>query len=179
MFAPPLFAQQSYGEFERDLNLSDSQKAQADGIKRRYIGEWRSLNDESARKRLELRQLDRGRPGQRERAERLQRDLDRIEASRQRLFHQYRGEVSTVFNDEQRGRFNRFTWQENRRAARLIRPGPELPGPAYAPPPGHAYGPGGPQRYGYEPPGHMYAPGPRYVPFGASRAAPRQGFHGR
>ncbi len=122
LFALPLCAQQSYREFERDLNLSDYQKAQVDGIKRRYMNEWRALNDESARKRLELRELDRNRPDQRERAMRLERDLDQIEASRQRLFRSYRGEISTVFTNEQRGRFNRFTEQENRRAARPVRP---------------------------------------------------------
>lgn len=128
LFAPPLYAQQSYHEFERELNLSDYQKAQVDGIKRRYMNEWRALNDESARKRLELRELDRYRPDQRERARRLERDLDQIEASRQRLFRSYRGEISTVFTNEQRGRFNRFTEEENRRAARPMRPIDPQPG---------------------------------------------------
>ena len=82
------------------------------------MDEWRSLNDESARKRLELREIDPDRVDHREKAERLQRDLDRIETSRQRLFHQYRREVSGVLNSEQRGRFNRFTVQENRKAVR-------------------------------------------------------------
>jgi hypothetical protein len=115
IFVPPLFAQESYREFERGLNLSESQRAQVDSIKRRYIGEWRNLKDESVRKRLELRELDNNRPDQRERAQRLQRELNQIEASKQRLFRQYSGEVSTVFNEEQRGRFNRFMDRENRR----------------------------------------------------------------
>ena len=118
LFAPPLYPQQSYREFERELNLSEYQKAQVDGIKRKYMNEWRALNDESARKRLQLREMDRNRPDLRDRAERLERELDQIEASRQRLFRSYRGEISTVFNNEQRGQFNRFTEQENRRAAR-------------------------------------------------------------
>jgi hypothetical protein len=148
LYAPSLFAQQSYGEFERGLNLSDSQKTQVDGIKRRYMGEWRSLNDEAARKRLELREIDPNRPDQRERAQRLQNDLGRIEASRQRLFNQYRGEVSGVFNNEQRGRFNRFTEQETRKAVRPSWTGPSGPSPPrparpapavprYAPGPGY------------------------------------------
>jgi Spy/CpxP family protein refolding chaperone len=130
--APSLFAQQSYGEFERGMNLTDAQRAQVDGIKRRYMDEWRSLNDESARKRLELRDIDPNRFDQRERAERLQKDMDRIETSRQRLFNRYRGEVSGVLTSEQRGRFNRFTVQENRKAVRPppIRPAPP-PGPRY------------------------------------------------
>ncbi len=120
LFMSPLYAQQSYREFERELNLSDYQKAQVAAIKRKYMNEWRALNDESARKRLQLRQMDRDRPDRRERAERLRRDLGQIEASRQRLFHSYRGEISTVFNSEQRGQFNRFTEEENRRAARPV-----------------------------------------------------------
>jgi hypothetical protein len=123
LFAPPLHAQQSYHEFERELNLSDYQKAQVDSIKRRYMTEWRSLNDVSARKRIELREMDLNRrPDQRERAERLERELCRIEALRQRLFRSYRGEISAVFTNEQKGQFNRFTEQENRRAARPVDP---------------------------------------------------------
>ncbi len=122
LFASPLCAQQSYREFERELNLSAYQRAQVDNIKRRYMNEWRALNDESARKRLELQEMDRSRPAQRQRAEKLRRDLGQIEASRQRLFRSYRGEVGTVFNNEQRGQFNRFTEQENRRAASPMAP---------------------------------------------------------
>lgn len=128
LFSPPLYAQQSYHEFEKGLNLTDYQKVQVDAVKRKYIAEWRALKDESARKRLELSELGRNRPDQWERAERLGRELDQIEASRQRLFNSYRGEISTVFTNEQRGRFNRFTEQENRRAARPIRPMVPQPG---------------------------------------------------
>ncbi len=122
LFSLPLHAQQSYREFERGLNLSDYQRMQVEAANRRFIAEWRALNDASAQKRLELRQLDRNRPDEWERAERLERELGQIEASRQRLFNSYRGEVSTVFTNEQRGRFNRFTEQENRRAARPMEP---------------------------------------------------------
>ncbi len=79
-FAVPLLAQESYREFERGLNLSESQRAQVEGIKRRYMGEWRILRIESARKRFELRELRRFQPDQWERAERVQRELDQIEA---------------------------------------------------------------------------------------------------
>ena len=113
---PSLSAQESYHEFERGLNLSESQKAQAWAIQRKYIGEWRALTDESMRKRFELRKLDPARPDQRERAERLQRDMFQIEAAKQRLFHEYHREVSSVFTEEQRWRFHRFMEQENRRA---------------------------------------------------------------
>ena len=129
-FAVPLLAQESYREFERDLNLSDAQRAQVEAIKRKYMGEWRVLRIEAARKRFELRELRRFQPDQWERADRVQRELDQIEAEKLRLFRQYRDEVSVVFNDEQRGRFNRFMGRwENRR--------PIYP-PRYSPPP---YGP--------------------------------------
>ncbi len=120
--APPLWAQQSYREFERGLNLSETQRSQVDNIKEKYIGEWRALKDESVRKRLELRELHPDRPDQRERAERLQRELNQIEASRQRLYHQYRGEVSTVFNEEQRGRYNKFIESERKRPINPVPP---------------------------------------------------------
>ncbi len=110
--AGPLFAQESYREFERGLNLSDSQRAQVDSIKRKYVDEWRALKEESVRKRTELREL---RPDQRDRAERVQRELDQIQTARERLFRQYSGEVSGVFSEEQRDRFNRFRDRENRR----------------------------------------------------------------
>jgi Spy/CpxP family protein refolding chaperone len=121
-FAPPLWAQQSYREFERGLNLSETQRSQVDTIKEKYIGEWRALKDESVRKRLELRELSPDRPDQRERAERLQRELNQIEASRHRLYQQYRGEVSTIFNEEQRGRYNRFIESERRRPMNQLPP---------------------------------------------------------
>jgi hypothetical protein len=112
---PTVFAQESYREFEQGLNLTDMQRAQVESIKKRYMTEWTALKDESARKRLDLREIRRDKPDQREKAERLQRDLDQLTASRQRLFRRYTEEVSTVFNDEQRGRFSRFMDRENRR----------------------------------------------------------------
>jgi hypothetical protein len=76
--APALLAQESYREFEQGLNLSDSQRAQVEGIKRKYMGEWMALRNLSLRKRLELRELLQTRPDRRERAERLQRELDQV-----------------------------------------------------------------------------------------------------
>jgi hypothetical protein len=111
----PLAAQESYREFEKELNLSDSQKAQVDGIRRKYVDEWTNLKAESLRKRLELGTLNRERTGQRERVEKVQKDLDQIENSRHRLFRQYSGEVSAVFNADQRARFQRFRDREERR----------------------------------------------------------------
>jgi hypothetical protein len=120
--ASSLSAQESYREFERGLNLSESQRAQAWAIKRKYIGAWRALTVASMMRRFELRMLDPARPDQREQAERLQRDLVQIEFARRRLFHQYRREVSSLFTEEQRGRFHRFVEQENRRAMHPVGP---------------------------------------------------------
>jgi hypothetical protein len=111
----PLFAQESYRDFERGLNLSDTQKAQVSGIRRKYVDEWRSLKEESLKKRLELNELNRGRPDQRDRAERVQKDLDQIESSRHRLLRQYSGEVSAIFNQDQRTKYEMFRDRETRR----------------------------------------------------------------
>jgi len=132
----PLLAQESYRDFERGLNLSESQRAQVEGINKRYMGEWRVLRMESARKRLELWQIRRFQPNQWERAERVQREMDQIEAEKQRLFRQYRDEVSTVFNEEQRERFNKFMVRENRRPFYPPRyANPRYGGPPYGNPP--------------------------------------------
>lgn len=117
--APPVFAQSSYREFERGLNLSDSQRNQVEGIKRKYMNEWRGLKDESVRKRIELNEVQRYRhqPPRNERIDRearLERDLHDIEQSRERLYRRYRDEVSRVFNQEQRGRYNEFVTRERR-----------------------------------------------------------------
>ncbi len=127
VLAPPLLAQESYREFERGLNLSESQRSQIDGIKRKYMGEWMSLKNESARKRLELREMDRERPGERERAERIERELQDLHTSRQRLFRQYQGEVSGILNDEQRSRYNAFVNRERKRPMNMPRYGPMHP----------------------------------------------------
>ena len=113
--AAALLGQESYREFEQGLNLSESQRAQVEEIKRKYMGEWMALRNLSLRKRLELRELLQTRPDQVERAERLERELDQIYQARRQLFRRYTGEVSQVFNDEQRGRFNRFMDRQNRR----------------------------------------------------------------
>jgi hypothetical protein len=111
----PVFAQDSYRDFERGLNLSESQRNQVDGIRRKYTDEWRGLKEESMRKRVELRELNREQPDNRDKAERMHRDLNQIESSRHRLLRQYNNEVSGVFNDDQRTRYDQFRNRENRR----------------------------------------------------------------
>jgi Spy/CpxP family protein refolding chaperone len=105
----PAEAQDSYQDFERGLNLSDTQKDQVQGIRKRYMEEWSTLRRESARKRLELQEVDRGSEAGRERARRLESDLNSNRSSRENLYRRYRGEVSGVLNEQQRGRYERFS----------------------------------------------------------------------
>lgn len=122
----PVFAQVSYHEFERGLNLSETQRNQVEGIKRRYMNEWRDLKDESVRKRIELNELQRSRrlparSGRIEREDRLERDLQGIEQSRERLYRRYRDEVSRVFDERQRERYDEFVTRERRGMMRPYR----------------------------------------------------------
>ena len=111
----PAQAQDSYQDFERGLNLSDTQKEQVQGIRKRYMEEWTTLRRESARKRLELQEVDRNSEAGRERARRLEGDLNSMRSSRENLYRRYRGEVSGVLNEQQRGRYERFSNGEGRR----------------------------------------------------------------
>lgn len=119
---PPLYAQDSYQEFERGLNLSDTQRAQMEGIKNRYINEWRYLKGESIRRRLELREIYRNPSNNDGRAQALKDEISGIEQSRQSLYNQYRDEVSRVLNDRQRERYNSFSGAERRRMMHPMRP---------------------------------------------------------
>jgi Spy/CpxP family protein refolding chaperone len=111
----PSGAQDSYQDFERGLNLSDSQREQVQGIRKKYMDEWRTLNQESARKRLELQGVDRGSDAGRERARRLESDLNSVQSSKDNLYRRYRGEVSGVLNEQQRGRYESFSNGERTR----------------------------------------------------------------
>ncbi len=79
------------------------------------MDEWRSLNQESARKRLELQGVDRSSEAGRERARRLESDLNNVHSSKENLYRRYRGEVSGVLNEQQRGRYERFSNGERMR----------------------------------------------------------------
>jgi hypothetical protein len=128
----PAQAQDSYRDFERGLNLSDSQREQIQGIRKKYMDEWRTLRNESARKRLELQEVDRSSQAGRERARRLEGDLNNMQSSKENLYRRYRGEVSGVLNEQQRGRYERFFNGEGRRGTT---PPPHQRG--MMPPPGH------------------------------------------
>ncbi len=78
------------------------------------MDEWRTLHNESARKRLELQGIDRSSEAGRERARKLENELNSMHSSRENLYRRYQGEVSGVLNEQQRGRYERFSNGERR-----------------------------------------------------------------
>jgi Spy/CpxP family protein refolding chaperone len=108
ILVPPLYAQHSYSEFERGLNLTENQKTKIDGIKRRYMGEWQNLKEDAMRKRLELQELSRDPVANRERINRLQNEIDNIDRSKEDLYNRYREEVSNALTPEQKQKYNTF-----------------------------------------------------------------------
>jgi len=123
LFAPPLYGQNSYAEFERGLWLSHSQKTQVEDIRNKYINEWRALKQESIKKRLELQELNKNPAANPERAGKLRNEIGEIEQSRDNLYKQYRGEVSRTLNKEQRERYNSFCDTQKKQKVRSFRPG--------------------------------------------------------
>jgi Spy/CpxP family protein refolding chaperone len=121
LFVPPLYGQDSYAEFERGLGLTDSQKTQVEGIRNKYINEWRGLKQDSIKKRLELRELNKNPAANAEKIDRLNNDIGNIEQSRHNLYNQYRGEVSRTLNREQREKYNSFCDTEQKQKVRPFR----------------------------------------------------------
>ena len=115
LLAIPAQAQDSYRDFEKELNLTDAQRQQVEGINKKYIGEWQSLKNEAVRRRLELQGVDQGSPAGRERARKLESELHGIRSSRENLYRQYKGEVYGVLDEKQRGRYDRFVDGERHR----------------------------------------------------------------
>jgi len=113
--APPLFAQHSYSEFEKSLELTEPQKAQVQGIRNKYINEWQTVRKESTRKKLELRELGKNPAAGPEKIGRLENELRELETAQRNIYNQYRAEVSRVLNEKQRERYNNFFDTENRK----------------------------------------------------------------
>ena len=127
---PPLYAQNSYSEFERGLNLTDIQKRKAEDVKQKYIEEWRLQRQETLRKRLELKELRKDPATNRDKIDRTQRELRDLERTRERSYGQYRSDLSHVLNERQREQYNSFADSERKR--RVVPPsprGPEFQGP--------------------------------------------------
>lgn len=122
---PPLYAQNSYSEFERGLNLSDVQKRRAEGVKQKYIEEWRSQRQETMRKRIELKELRKDPTADRDKIDRTQRELRELERSREKSYDQYRSDLSHILNERQREQYNNFADSERKR--RVGPPGPRGP----------------------------------------------------
>ncbi len=120
LFASPLYAQHSYFDFERGLNLSDLQKTAVEDIKKKYMDEWRASKGEVIKKRLELKDLGKNPLINRDRAEKLQKEILEIEISRKNLYNQYRGEMSRILNEEQREKYDNFCGSERKRSMRPL-----------------------------------------------------------
>lgn len=126
LLAPPLYAQVSYPEFERGLNLTEAQKRRAEEAKQRYIQDWNLQRQEALKKRFELRELEKDPVRNRERIFRAQRELIEMERSQERSYNQYRSELSQVLNERQREQYDRFADTEKRKRM-LGQPRPQLP----------------------------------------------------
>jgi len=120
---PSLFAQNSYSEFEKNLELTEPQKAQMQGIRNKYINEWQTVRKESMRKRLELKELCKNPAAGPEKCGKLENELRELETARGNIYYQYRGEVSRVLNEKQRERYNNFFNAENRKMTHPPQPG--------------------------------------------------------
>ena len=120
---PSAFAQNSYKEFERSLELTEPQKIQMQGIRNKYINEWKTVRKESMRKRLELKELCKNPAASLEKCGKLENELRDLETVRGNIYNQYRGEVSRVLNEKQRERYNNFFNAENRKMTHPPQPG--------------------------------------------------------
>jgi Spy/CpxP family protein refolding chaperone len=118
-----LFAQNSYSEFEKKLELTEPQKVQMQGIRNKYINEWQTVRKESMRKRLELKELCKNPAAGPEKCGKLENELRELETARGNIYNQYSGEVSRVLNERQRERYNNFFNAENRKMTHPPQPG--------------------------------------------------------
>lgn len=115
---PPARAQNAYKEFERGLQLSEPQRMQVEDIRNRYTNEWQTLRRESARRRMELRELSKDPGANAARINRIQSELQELDTARHNSYLQYRSEVSRTLNDRQRQQYNTFCDQERQRRMR-------------------------------------------------------------
>jgi Spy/CpxP family protein refolding chaperone len=112
---PPARPQNAYSEFERGLQLSDPQRTQVEDIRNRYQNEWQVLRQESARKRMELRELSKDPAANSAKINRMQGELQELDTARHNSYQQYRAEVGRALNERQRQQYNTFCDQERRK----------------------------------------------------------------
>ncbi len=124
MMTPPARAQNSYSEFERGLQLSETQRMQVEDIRNRYTTQWQSLRRESAHRRMELRELSKDPDANAGKIGRIQSELQELDTARRNSYQQYRSEVSRTLNDRQRREYNTFCDQERRKRMRERNFGP-------------------------------------------------------
>jgi Spy/CpxP family protein refolding chaperone len=117
LLVPPLYGQDSYSDFERGLELSQPQRAKIDQMRKRYMVVMRTLQQQSMRKRLELREIYRNAPQNKEGIIRLRNELEDLELEKASLYDQYNAELKQMLTDKQREQYNRFCDTENRRTA--------------------------------------------------------------
>ncbi len=115
LIAPSLYGQDSYSEFERGLELSQPQRAKIDQMRKRYMMVMRNLQQESMRKRLELREMHRNAPHNREGIVKLRNELEDLELEKASLYDQYNAELRQMLTEKQRERYNSFCDKETRR----------------------------------------------------------------
>ena len=72
------------------------------------------MQQESMKKRIELRELQRNPQANRERIDRTQRDLGNIERSRDRSYQRYRSDLGQVLDERQRQQYNNYTDSERK-----------------------------------------------------------------
>jgi len=119
-YISPLFAQNTYEDFERGLNLSETQKTKIEEIKKRYLDEWKAISRKTMTKKMELKGLYHNPDQNKERIERIHREIFELESAREDMFNRYRSELSRVLNDKQRERYNDFFYSEKRKGMHSI-----------------------------------------------------------
>ena len=116
------FAESSYSQFERELQLTEPQKTRMEHIRNKYINEWQAVRKESTRKRIELKELDRSPATNIQRRNRLENELRDLDSARTSIYNQYKNEVSRMLNDKQRERYNSFFNSEDRKRRNYPKP---------------------------------------------------------
>jgi Spy/CpxP family protein refolding chaperone len=115
LFIPPVYGQNSYSEFERGLELSNAQRVKIEQMRKRYMVAMRTLQQQSMLKRLELRDMRRNAPQNREGMERLRGEIEDLELEKASLYGQYNAELKQMLTEKQREQYNRFCDTESRR----------------------------------------------------------------
>ena len=88
---------------------------QVEDIRNRYQNEWQVLRQESARKRMELRELSKDPASNSAKINRTQSELQELDTARHNSYQQYRSDVGRALNERQRQQYKTFCDQERRK----------------------------------------------------------------